>query len=87
MVLAALSAMPEVLAVLLVFVVSVAIYIGAWVRSRDPALHKPGLERVRLEQQVVWLEERLVQARREGWGAEMVAELEGKIAAARRAAA
>ncbi|WP_138223077.1 hypothetical protein [Nibricoccus aquaticus] len=74
--------MPEVLAVLLVFAVSVAIYVGAWVRSRDPALYEPELERVRSEQQVVWLEERLAQARREGWGAEMVLELEGKIAEA-----
>jgi hypothetical protein len=74
--------MPEVLAVLLIFVVSAAITIGAWVRSRDPALYEPALERVRLEQQVVWLQERLAQARREGWGAEMVVELEGRIAEA-----
>ncbi|MGC4074743.1 MAG: hypothetical protein QM760_20015 [Nibricoccus sp.] len=74
--------MPEVLAVLLVFVVSVAIYIAAWVRSRNPALHEPEKERVRSEQQVAWLEERLAQARREGWGVEMVNELERKIAEA-----
>jgi hypothetical protein len=77
--------MPEALAIVLVFVISVGIYIAALVRSRDPALHEPTRERVRAEQQVVWLEERLAQARREGWGADMLSELENRIAEARPA--
>ena len=55
------------------FFIAVVIYVGMWIQSRDPALHNPREELVRMQQQLKWLEERLAKAHRENWGREMVA--------------
>ncbi len=65
--------MPEALFIVAVFVIAVIIYVAMWLKSRDPALHKPHEEVERLRHHAVWLEERLARARREHWGEEMVA--------------
>ena len=64
--------MPEALFIVAVFFIAVVIYVAMWLKSRDPALHKPHEEVERLRHHVVWLEERLARARREHWGEEMV---------------
>lgn len=71
--------MPEAFAVLLVFVIAVFIYVMMWLQSRDPAFYKPNEERVRLEHQIVWLEDRLAMARRENWDAGLHASLTTQI--------
>lgn len=83
--------MPEALAIVAVFLVSVVIYVVLWIQSRDPALYDPRKELVRLEHHVTWLEHRLAVARRENWGGTMeqaiVAELEtARVERARLAA-
>lgn len=65
--------MPEVFAVLLVFVVAVFVYVMMWLQSRDPAHYKPEVEMRRMQQQGRWLEERLALAHRENWDAGLVA--------------
>lgn len=67
--------MPEALALVAVFVIAVVIYFAMWMQTRDPALNKPHEERARMELHVKWLEERLARARREEWGAEMLANI------------
>ncbi len=67
--------MPEALIVAAVFVIAVMIYVAMWRQSRDPALHQPHEELARLQHQVTWLDERLVKARREKWGDEMIASI------------
>lgn len=76
--------MPEALAIL--GVSAVALFIGAamWMRARDPKLHRPEEEMVRMRHHVTWLDERLVRARRENWGHEMVAGIEAERDATRR---
>ena len=72
--------MPEAFAVLLVFFVSLGVYVFAWMRTRDPANQKPSEEVERLQMQRAWLEERLQLADGEGWGAEMRASLRDQLA-------
>jgi hypothetical protein len=64
--------MPEALAVLVVLVVSIAIWLGAWWQMRGtPQLSTPAdLERLRHHES--WLRQRLERAQREQWGADMV---------------
>jgi hypothetical protein len=76
--------MPEALAILFVFAVIIAIYLTAWVQSRNPALSNPQKESVRLQHHLAWLEHRLALARREKWGNEMIAPLVAEQAAAGR---
>lgn len=76
-----LAAMPEALAIVAVSLIAVAIYVVAWMQARDPANRNPQLERVRLQHQVGWLEERLARAQREGWSPEMVAGIAAERAA------
>lgn len=67
--------MPEALALFTVIAAAVAIAAAMWVRLRDPALHRPHEEWERLRHHHAWLTGRLAAARRENWGAEMVAKL------------
>jgi hypothetical protein len=76
--------MPEALAILLVFAIIVAIYIAAWLQSRNPALSSPQKESARLQHHLAWLEQRLTTARREKWGHEMIAALAEEQAATGR---
>ncbi|MBC7366327.1 MAG: hypothetical protein H7343_05860 [Undibacterium sp.] len=71
--------MPEVFAVLIVFVVALFIYVMMWLKSRDPAFYKPKEELVRLQHQVIWLEDRQAVARREHWDAGLQASLVTQI--------
>lgn len=73
--------MPEALAIVAVFVIAVVIYFAMWLQTRDPALNKPHEELARMQLQVKWLEDRLVAARREQWGSEMIASIEAEHAA------
>lgn len=75
---------PEALAILAVFLVSVATYVALWLRARDPALASGRAERARLQRQVEWLRERAERARRENWDAEMMRRFELELAAAQR---
>jgi Tfp pilus assembly protein PilV len=65
--------MPEALVVLVVFSVAVLAWFGAWQHARNPANHRAADERVRLQQNLRWLEERLAVARRENWDESMIA--------------
>ena len=76
--------MPEAFAILSVSAIIVAIYIFAWVQSRNPALHSPQKEAVRLQHHLAWLDQRLATARREKWGNEMIARLAADQAATAR---
>jgi hypothetical protein len=71
--------MPEAFAVLIVFVIAIFIYVMMWLQSRDPAFYKPKEELVRLEHQIIWLEDRLTAARRENWDAGLQASLTTQI--------
>jgi hypothetical protein len=64
--------MPEAFAVLVVFVVCVAAYIGALLTARDPARQNRAEDLARLRQHRVWLEQRLETAQRENWGDDMI---------------
>lgn len=76
--------MPEALAILVIVVVAVAAWIGAWVHARNPANYNVRHEIERLHYQAGWLQERLEVARRENWGGEMIANLEAELEATRR---
>jgi hypothetical protein len=73
--------MPEALAIAAVFAVAVAACVGAWLHSRDPANQNTANEVVRLRQQQVWLEQRLLLAQREKWGSEMIDSITGELGA------
>ena len=59
--------MPEAFAVLAVFAIVVFIYVMMWLKSRDPAFHKPREELARLQHHLAWLKDRLAVAQRERW--------------------
>lgn len=71
--------MPEALAVLLVFVVSIAVYGAAWLRSRNPALINVAEDLQRLRHHEGWLRERLHRAQLERWDSEMIAGLADEL--------
>lgn len=64
--------MPEAFAVLVVVVVAIAAWFGAWMQARDPANYNAREEAERLRHHAVWLEQRLELAQREKWGGDMV---------------
>jgi hypothetical protein len=70
--------MPEAFAVLVVFVISVAAYIGALITARDPARQNVVEDLATLRQHHAWLRQRLDVARRENWDEEMVGNLEAE---------
>jgi hypothetical protein len=76
--------MPEAFAVLVVFVVAIMAWIGAWLQARDPANYNPRQESERLVVQAAWLEQRVELARRENWDSQMIANLESELESARR---
>jgi hypothetical protein len=63
--------MPEAFAVLFIFVVAVASYVGAKLHVANPANHDPMAELARLREQRSSLVTRLQLARREKWEPEM----------------
>lgn len=63
--------MPEAFAVLLVFCVSVFVYVIARAQARRPEHRRPAAQLATLRARRAWLEERLKQAERENWSAEM----------------
>ncbi len=71
--------MPEAFAVLVVFAIAIFIYVMMWLKSRDPAFYKPKEELVRLQHQMIWLEDRQAVARREHWDAGLQASLVTQI--------
>ena len=71
--------MPEAFAVLVVFAIAIFIYVMMWLKSRDPEFYKPKDELVRLQHQMVWLEDRQAVARREQWDAGLQARLVTQI--------
>jgi hypothetical protein len=72
--------MPEALAVVLVFVVSCAIYVIAWFQSRDPSRFNPAEESTRLREHRSWVVERLARADREHWSEDMKEGLRADLA-------
>ena len=72
--------MPEAFAVLFVFVVAVASYIAAKLMERDPAQRNVRADLVRLQQQRIWLQQRLEQAREESWDPEMHERIAAELA-------
>ncbi len=79
--------MPEALAVLVVLVVAVVAWFGAWLHARDPANYNAREEAARWQQQAGWLEQRLAVARRERWGEEMESGIARELENAREQAA
>ena len=73
--------MPEAVAVLLVFVIAVASYVGARVSAANPANNHPAADVQRLQLHRAWLDERLQQAWRENWEHAMLARLAEEIEA------
>jgi hypothetical protein len=73
--------MPEALAVVAVFVVTVIAWVGAWLNARNPAGYPARDEIARLQHHAAWLEQRLVVAQRECWGGEMIAAISAELAA------
>ena len=65
--------MPEAFAVLAVFVVAVASFVGAKMITANPSSQSAEEERLRLQHYHAWLVARLELAQREGWGPEMMA--------------
>lgn len=64
--------MPEALAIFAVVVVSVGVYVAAWIQAKDPANYNAQRELVRLKEQQRLLQQRLSAARREKWGMDMI---------------
>jgi hypothetical protein len=73
--------MPEAFAVLFVFVVAIAAWIGAWTQARNPSHDTVQEEIVRLQQHAAWLQQRLVLARRENWDEAMVSTIANELRA------
>lgn len=72
--------MPEALAVLFVFVVALASWVGALIHTAN-APSNPAGELQRLQQQRAWLEERLQLGWRENWDQAMLTRLADEIEA------
>ena len=72
--------MPEALAIVAVFAVAVAAWVGALLHARDPRNHSPVIERARLRDQQAMLHERLNLARQERWSPEMIESLSDQLA-------
>ena len=73
--------MPEALAVVAVFVVTVVAWLGAWLNARNPAGYQARDEIARLQHHASWLEQRLVIAQREKWGGDMIEAISAELAA------
>jgi hypothetical protein len=73
--------MPEALAVLVVFVVTLVAWAGAWMHARDPANTNAREEVERLRHHAAWLEQRIDVAQREKWDGEMIDNLSAELAA------
>jgi hypothetical protein len=71
--------MPEALAVLVVVVIAIAAWFGAWMQARNPANYNAREEAERLRHHVAWLEQRLELAQREKWGGDMVAGISDEL--------
>ena len=71
--------MPEAFAVLVVFVVCLAAWIGALLTARDPAKQNVAEDLATLRHQRLWLEQRLETAQRENWGGEMVERIASEL--------
>jgi hypothetical protein len=78
------SAMPEALAVMVVFAVCVVVYFVALFQSRDPARVDVREDFQQLQLHEAWLRERLHRAQREQWDADMIAGLAGELEIASR---
>lgn len=76
--------MPEAFAVLLVFAVSAAVYVAAWLSTRGSLSAHTVADLARLQQHEAWLRERLHRAEREQWGDEMIAGIAAELRAASR---
>jgi hypothetical protein len=72
--------MPEALAVIVIFAVSAAVYVGALIQGRRRVVDQAA-ERDRAIVQQEWLTQRLALARRENWDARMVADIERQLQA------
>lgn len=73
--------MPEALAVIAVFFVTVVVYVAAWLQARDPAQNTPRHELERLQTREAWLRQRLELARRENWDGKMRAAIADELGA------
>jgi hypothetical protein len=71
--------MPEALAVLVVFAVTIIVAVAAWLRSRDPSLVNVEEDLQRLRHHETWLRERLLRATEERWSSDMVAEIANEL--------
>jgi hypothetical protein len=71
--------MPEAFAVLFVFAVAVAAYVGARVQAVSPLQDDPRADLQRLQHHRAWLERRLEQAARENWGDDMLTQIASEV--------
>lgn len=76
--------MPEAIAIVVIFLISAAVYVGAQLHARTAVLRDPAGEQARLREQVSWLEHRLEQARHEGWDDDMRTRISDELTAAQR---
>lgn len=76
--------MPEAIAIVGIFLISAIVYVGARLHARTAVLRDPAGEQARLQEQLRWLEHRLEQARREGWGEDMQTRIADELAAIQR---
>jgi len=76
--------MPEAAAVLLVFTVCVFVFVMAKIQARNPVHQEPNAVREQLTRERDWLEERLRQAERENWSADMRRPIAEQLEAALR---
>ncbi len=76
--------MPEAIAIVVIFLISAAVYVGAQLHARTAVRRDPAGEQARLREHVRWLEHRLGQARREGWDDDMRTRIVDELAAAQR---
>jgi hypothetical protein len=74
-------AMPEAFAVVLVSIISLAIYVFARFEAGNPNAVDPSAELSRLREQQAWHEQRLQQAERENWSHEMRARIAAELEA------
>jgi hypothetical protein len=73
--------MPEAFAVLVVFVICVAAWLGAMLTARNPARQNATEDLATLRQQHAWLRRRLKVAREENWDEQMLGNLEADLRA------
>ncbi|MEO5959627.1 MAG: hypothetical protein ABIZ49_03835 [Opitutaceae bacterium] len=76
--------MPEAFAVVFVFVVTVAAWVGAWMQTRNQPHDRAPEEIARLQEHASWLQQRLAVARQENWDEAMVAALRNELRTATR---